>query len=232
MKLFGSLPLIGRRSLDRFRCRYVYATIAQLLWVSKGLSEPEMVRSRIQLLSKTEIAQYCRQRLPDLVQRGSEWRGPCPMHQGTRDSFAVDPASGAWYCHSHCQEGGNIFQLEMKLTGRDFPEARAEVERIVGRPAVSKPSAIPSKSQIVATYDYRDERGQLLYQQVRYEPKKFRFRRSVGRCGWIWNLDGVQRVLYRLPELLEAEEVFVGEGEKDCDLVVSKNSIDSFRQML
>ena len=111
----------------------------------------------------------------------------------------------------------------MKLTGRSFPEARAEVERIVGRPAVSKPSPIPSKSQIVATSDYTDERGQLQYQQVRYEPKKFRFRRPDGRGGWEWNLDGVQRVLFRLPELLKAEQVFVVEGEKDAGLLASWN---------
>ena len=182
-----------------------------------------MLRSGNQPFSTAEIAQYCQQRMPDLKQLGSQWRGPCPIHQGTGDSFTVNSESGRWFCHSQCQEGGDLFCLEMKLSNRRFPEAKAEVERIVGRPAVSKPSPIPSKSQIVATYDYEDERGQLLYQQVRYEGKKFRFRRPDGRGGWIWNLDGVQRVLYRLLELLEAEEVFVCEGEKDCDLLASWN---------
>jgi hypothetical protein len=75
-------------------------------------------------------------------------------------------------------------------------------------------------SRIVATYDYKDEEGQLLYQVVRYEPKEFRQRRPDGRGGWIWNLEGVRRVLYRLPELLmanPADWIFIVEGEKDVD---------------
>jgi putative DNA primase/helicase len=75
------------------------------------------------------------------------------------------------------------------------------------------------KPRIVATYDYRDERGVLLYQSVRFEPKDFRQRQPNGN-GWTWNLRGVRRVLYRLPELLAAPPdcaVFVVEGEKDVE---------------
>jgi hypothetical protein len=80
--------------------------------------------------------------------------------------------------------------------------------------------------RIVATYDYCDEHGHLLYQVVRYEPgrdgreKDFRQRHPNGSGGWIWNLRGVRRLLYRLPELYEAPRdrlVFVVEGEKDVD---------------
>jgi hypothetical protein len=71
---------------------------------------------------------------------------------------------------------------------------------------------------IVATYDYRDEGGTLLYQKVRYCPKAFRLRRWDG-SGWKWDLKGIQRVPYRLPELLAKPEepVCVVEGEKDVD---------------
>ena len=74
--------------------------------------------------------------------------------------------------------------------------------------------------RIVATYDYRDERGGCLYQVVRFEPKGFAQRRPDGNGGWIWNLDGVRQVPYRLPELLAAdpdEWVLIVEGEKDAD---------------
>ena len=74
----------------------------------------------------------------------------------------------------------------------------------------------------VAAYDYADELGKLLYQNVRFEPKDFRPRRPDGNGGWIGNLDGVERVLYRTPELCEsnrADWVFYVEGEKDCDNV-------------
>jgi hypothetical protein len=79
---------------------------------------------------------------------------------------------------------------------------------------------VSGPNRIVATYDYRDEAGNLLYQTVRYAPKDFRQRRPDRNGGWLWNLDGVQRVLYRLPELCQAaptDWVFVCEGEKDAD---------------
>jgi hypothetical protein len=70
---------------------------------------------------------------------------------------------------------------------------------------------------MVATYDYTDERGALLYQVVRSEPKGFRQRRPDGRGGWTWNLDGMPRVLYRLPVLAGHARVYVVEGEKDAE---------------
>ena len=176
-----------------------------------------MVKSKIQSFSTAEIARYCRQRMPDLVQRGSEWRGPCPIHQGTGDSFTVNPESGRWFCHSQCQEGGDLFCLEMKLSNRRFPEAKEKVERIVGRSIVSKPAHSTSRRQIVATYDYTNEAGDLLYQRLRFEPKEFRYRRPDGRAGWEWNLRGVRRVPYRLPEILNRPVVYTTEGEKDAD---------------
>lgn len=74
-----------------------------------------------------------------------------------------------------------------------------------------------STKRIVAKYSYTDEQGKLLYQNVRYDPKDFRLRRPNGKGGWIWNLGDVHRVLYRLPEAIEAKEVLVVEGEKDAD---------------
>ena len=74
--------------------------------------------------------------------------------------------------------------------------------------------------RIVAIYDYRDESGQLLFQVVRFEPKSFAQRRPDGRGGFVWDLDGVRRVPYRLPQLLNTVgTVYVPEGEKDADRV-------------
>jgi len=56
---------------------------------------------------------------------------------------------------------------------------------------------------------------------LRYEPKNFRQRRPDGRGGWIWNLDDVRRVLYRLPALKGSETVYVVEGEKDADALAA-----------
>lgn len=68
-----------------------------------------------------------------------------------------------------------------------------------------------------AIYDYHDENGTLLYQVVRMPDKGFWQRRPDGTK----NLEGVRRVLYRLPEVLETagrgDTVYICEGEKDVD---------------
>jgi AAA domain len=79
------------------------------------------------------------------------------------------------------------------------------------------------KGRIVATYDYTDEQGTLLYQVCRFEPKDFRQRRPDGNGGWTWKLLDDRRVLYRLPDLLKYPDatILFCEGEKDCDRVAS-----------
>ncbi|MEW6771236.1 MAG: DUF927 domain-containing protein [Bacillota bacterium] len=72
-----------------------------------------------------------------------------------------------------------------------------------------------------AVYRYTDESGKLLFEVCRFPGKRFVQRRPDGAGGWKWNLEGVRRVLYRLPEVLAAvhedRTVFVVEGEKDAD---------------
>ena len=51
------------------------------------------------------------------------------------------------------------------------------------------------------------------------DPKSFSQRRPDGNGKWIWNLKGVDPVLYRLPEVTFASEVIIVEGEKDVDLL-------------
>lgn len=79
---------------------------------------------------------------------------------------------------------------------------------------------VVKKRIAVEYYDYEDRKGNLSYQSIRYEPKDFGFRRPDGHGNWIYDLQGVQRVLYKLPELINAdknEPVLIVEGEKDVD---------------
>jgi putative DNA primase/helicase len=69
-------------------------------------------------------------------------------------------------------------------------------------------------------HDYEDEKGQTLFQVVRYIPKGFSQRRPDGKGGWVNSLGDVRRVLCNLPTLLETpmdQVVFIVEGEKDVD---------------
>src|SRR5262249_46369177 len=91
-----------------------------------------------------------------------------------------------------------------------------------------------NRPKIVATYNYTDEASKLLYQSVRYEPKGFRQRRPDGKGGWVWNLQGVRFVPYRLPELLAADPdrpVFCVEGERDADNLAAIGAVATTNAM-
>lgn len=168
------------------------------------------VRPMPEPFTPAEIARYYDYRVPDVRPRGTERRGPCPLHQGKRDSFAINPQTGEWYCHSDCGRGGSLIAFEMEVGGKSFAEAAADARSIVGRVEPQR------KGSIVDTYDYPDEAGRLLFQCVRFEPKGFSQRRPDGRGGWSPNLQGVRRILFGLPTLKDATDVLLVEGEKDA----------------
>ncbi len=180
-----------------------------------------------------EISDYFAARIPNLKQRGAEWRGPCLIHKGRDNNFAVDAQTGRWFCHSACGRGGDLLEFEQTLTGIGFAAAKAEVFRMIGRaePGTNgnsphtapskptKPTGAASGLREVERYRYTDETGNLRFEVIRYlRPdggKAFRQCRPDGRGGAVWNLDGIERVPYHLPNLLNAETVYLPEGEKD-----------------
>ena len=81
-------------------------------------------------------------------------------------------------------------------------------------------------------YDYKDEAGTLLYQAIRTpQPTgkpKWTVRRPDGNGGFIFNLDNVRRIPYRLQDLLQAshtDTVFIVEGEKDTDRLYNEGLV-------
>jgi len=141
------------------------------------------------------------------TQSGDQWSARCPAHDDTRPSLSLtegDDGRVLARCHANCtlNEVAEALGLEV----RDF-----------------FPPGPGGGTQIAATYPYRDEAGQPLYEVVRTEPKGFFQRRPNGNGGWINDAKSVRRVIYRLPEIIKAlrenqdQEVFIVEGEKDVD---------------
>jgi len=139
---------------------------------------------------------------------GSEYFGLCLFHDDKTPSLAVNPDKKVWYCHG-CNATGDCFDWIQRTQNVDFKEAL----RILGGDSATEPN------RIVATYDYKDECGDLLFQVVRMDPKSFRQRRKDSSGEWVWNLEGVRRVLYKLPEVLETFDrpIYLVEGEKDVE---------------
>jgi len=157
--------------------------------------------------------------LPNLKPlKGDEWRSVCPFHDDREPSLNVNAKTGLFYCHG-CGKKGDIFHFYGKVnglvTGPDFHKILKGIASDFGiLGSGSKPTA---PGRIVATYDYTDAAGDLLFQVCRMEPKSFRQRRPDGKNRWVWSLKGIEPVLYRLPELLTADEILLVEGEKDVE---------------
>ena len=58
----------------------------------------------------------------ELKRQGSDYRGPCPFHQGTHRNFSVSPKKAMYYCFV-CHEGGDVFNFLTKRLGVDWPTA-------------------------------------------------------------------------------------------------------------
>ena len=135
---------------------------------------------------------------------GSEIRFLCPEHDDHDPSASWNSQKGVWFCQV-CQAGGGFIDLASRI-GIDLTQFA---------PADGAPH------RVVAHYDYTDEHGALLFQVERRDPKGFVQRRPDGDGGWIYNLRGTRRVLYRVPDLQVAiaagRPVYIVEGEKDAD---------------
>ena len=164
--------------------------------------------NREEIIASNPIVEFVRDRGHELKPAGQNFvTNACPQTQHKRGHrpVMIYPAKQSYYCHD-CKHGGSVIDwvmIEQSVTAGD-------AMRMLGGRDNGSP-------ELVATYDYTDESGDLLYQTCRYQPKNFRQRRPDGKGGWIWNLGGVRRVLYRLPEVLKAQTLCVPEGEKDCD---------------
>jgi hypothetical protein len=140
---------------------------------------------------------------------------------GPGRSLSVNLQSGIWKDFATDIGGKDPVSLYAAIHGLKQGEAARQLAEILRVDAGNGNGSSRAKARITATYDYHDAAGNLLFQVVRLEPKSFRQRRPDGKGGWLWNMKGIELVPYHLPDLLEASEVYVVEGEKDADRLMS-----------
>ena len=145
-----------------------------------------------------------------LEARGCRPRGNsahCPAHDDQRPSLSINPASRVAGVVLHCQVGctPEAIVAALGLTMTDLFDKRRVAAGYV----------------VTAEYPYTDETGEVLFVKERREPKDFRCKLPGGGYG----IGDVRRVLYRLPEVLEAvragHKVYVVEGENDADALAA-----------
>lgn len=162
-------------------------------------------------------------RLDGVRPSGAGWAARCPAHDDSHPSLSVrigDKGCTVLKCHSGCEMPDIVTALGLRMADL-FDDARGTDPGL--RPPTSAPAAADSGGRVVARYPYVDEGGVLLYEKIRKEPKAFY---QVGADGST-RLDGVRRVLYRLPAVLQvvkaggkAGAIYVTEGEKGCEALV------------
>ena len=133
---------------------------------------------------------------------GGQVLAPGPNHSAEDRSLAVKFGNnGGLVVYSHASD--DIWQC------KDYVREKLGLPPWNGKAKSNGPSR-----NVVARYDYTDEDGKLLFQVMRYDPKGFSQRRPDGNDGWAWKLGDTRRVLYRLPEVIEA--VAIGSRDLHC----------------
>lgn len=150
----------------------------------------------------------------------SGWSAQCPCHDDNRNSLCISEGADSrvlLYCHAGCH-----YENIVKSLGFEVSAMFAEDTQLKNKHHLPK---MWKQQMVIKTYDYTDEKGNLLYQVCRTIKKEFPVRRPDGKGGWVWGLGEISPVLYQLPLVVQTvqkgETLFVVEGEKDVDRLLS-----------
>lgn len=153
-------------------------------------------------------------RFTGIRESGGQYVARCPAHDDKRHSLAIKQADDRilLHCFAGCPVEGITAAVGLAVTDLFMTDLANAPRQII---------TSGDGRREVAVYKYRDAGGAVLYENVRFEPKDFRQRRVVDGAR-VWGLNGVERVPYRLPELMDiqprlANIVVLTEGEKDAD---------------
>jgi hypothetical protein len=154
-------------------------------------------------------------RLDAVKKSGGGFMARCPAHDDGQASLSLSPGTThpvLLHCHAGCSPEDILARLDLTWADLSNPRERqgGDAEWTPAGPAA-------------AVYNYRDEDGELLFQVLRTVNKSFlqRVPDAAGKHGWRWKLGDTRRVLYRLPELIQAVQegqvIYIAEGEKDVE---------------
>lgn len=153
------------------------------------------------------------------IHQGRKSMAMCPSHDDGTASLSVSPGSTQRVilkCHAGCHVEDILSAAQ--LTWEDICEERDDGSTT---DEVWTPKGFASH-----IYSYTDEDGTELFQALRVplpDGKKTFFQRrwDATEKKWVWRLDDVRRVLYRLPEVLrglgDGKTLWLLEGERDVE---------------
>lgn len=158
-------------------------------------------------------------RLKNVKGYGDKYTALCPVHDDKNSSLSISEDSGKvlLYCHAGCTAESIVSILGIKM--KDLFKEEIEVPK--QKLKLSK----NIKPEVEYLY-YYDLDGNVVHKTIRYGKqynKPFaQARPNPNKQGaWIYNLKGIQTIIYNLPQVTEGikakKPIFIVEGEKDCD---------------
>lgn len=173
---------------------------------------------------------------------------PCPQCGGT-DRFSLsDPEAGSVFCRKcFSKKNGDGIAAVQWMTGKDFPETLraiadylgttppdANVRAVASLPAKSEDKLFATMDEAIAQYgylgkpsqvwEYVDAAGEVIAATLRFDSDSGEktIRPVCQTPDGRWKTGQAdKRTIYNLPEVLNADTVYVVEGEKCCDAMRS-----------
>lgn len=175
------------------------------------------------------LTDYLRSNAVELKASGQNFvsnRCPTTEHKKGHLCVTIDSGRQLFHCHD-CKIGGDVIRWMALAGGKSDGDVLRELgagkdTKTQWRPLAASNQAVTEARPVIdKIYQYHDELGGEVFQAIRLNPKSFRQRHKGDDGKWVWNMDGTERVLYRLPEVMSAKMVAICEGEKDADTVTS-----------
>ena len=179
----------------------------------------------------------------DPKRNGKGWSARCPAHEDRRPSLSVsegDDGRALVRCHAGCTVESICDAVGLRLSdlmtddqstvSTSTQPREARKKRQYRRPAGEKPTSYKTANAAVSTLErkhgkrsalwtYYDANGVPLSVIVRWDTPAGKDIRPVSRNGDGWIIGGMPepRPLYCLPDLGDADRVYITEGEKAAD---------------
>ncbi|MBE2189013.1 MAG: hypothetical protein IAE98_06050 [Candidatus Kapabacteria bacterium] len=138
----------------------------------------------------------------------------CPAHDDGTASLTISESNDGkilLHCHAGCDT-----KSILDAVGLTFKDLFADST---------------TGKQLIATYEYTDEKGKLAHRTYRYLVNgKKKFMQSGFKSGQeVWSLKGLKTYPYNLPAVLKAnpnyDDIYIVEGEKDADNLIKRGII-------
>jgi len=154
---------------------------------------------------------------------GANWSARCPCRNDDENpSLSIGQG-----------DDGRVLVTCHRGAGCDVREICASVGISVNE--LYPPKKEKQKKTLVRVYKYVNEDGEIVFEKLRYVDEQGR--KSFGQRRpdpdrpreYIYNLDGVTKLLYNLPAVLRAmkrgDPIWLVEGEKDADTLIAKGVV-------